>query len=119
MLPFYATNAFEAFRVSLPGSGGSGNDGSDDLAAVLEELGVTFVREDDAAFEARVEAEQPYSAVTAADRAADLAGGFPLPGQFVSLLLCVGHIKSTVPDDDEFVAHFQPSPKWLQLRTHA
>ena len=41
---------------------------------------------------------------------------FPLVGQFVSCLMCVGHVKSTKPGDEEFVSAFKDSPKWLKMR---
>ena len=42
---------------------------------------------------------------------------FALAGQFISLLLCVGHVKSTKPADEGFVKAFSGSPKWLAMRT--
>ena len=109
VLPFLATTANDALRISCDAT-------NEPLAAALEAVGCDVVREDEAAFAARVAAERPYNAISPADRARDLAAGCPLAGQFVSLLLCVGHIKSTVPDDEAFVAHMSASPKWLQLR---
>lgn len=38
---------------------------------------------------------------------------FPLVGQFVSLFLPLGHIKSTMPNDQEFVLKVRLSKKWL------
>lgn len=45
------------------------------------------------------------------------AGGlaFPMPGQFASLYLPMGHIKSTMKDDEEFVKYFSKSEKWLKM----
>jgi hypothetical protein len=40
---------------------------------------------------------------------------FPLVGQFVSLYMPLGHVKSTKPGDDEFTTMFQDSKKWLKL----
>jgi hypothetical protein len=42
-------------------------------------------------------------------------GPFPLPGQFVSLYLPMGHIKSTMANDEEFVKSFGQSEKWLKM----
>jgi hypothetical protein len=42
-------------------------------------------------------------------------GMFPMPGQFVSLYLPMGHIKSTMRDDEEFVKYFGQSEKWLKM----
>jgi len=105
VLPFFATSAFELLRVSCDPADAA-------LAETLAALGFVVAVEDDAAFDARVAAEQPYNVIEPA-----LPGGeYPLMGQFVSLLLCLGHIKSTTPNDDAFVADFSTSPKWLQLR---
>eukprot|EP00966_Prymnesium_polylepis_P019212 442808-Prymnesium_polylepis.1 len=41
---------------------------------------------------------------------------FPLVGQFVSLLLCVGHITSVKAHDQAFIDAFSASPKWLSIR---
>lgn len=40
---------------------------------------------------------------------------FPMPGQFVSLYLPMGHIKSTMKNDEEFVKYFKGSEKWLKM----
>jgi len=40
---------------------------------------------------------------------------FPMPGQFVSLYFPMGHIKSTMKNDEEFVKYFQESEKWLKM----
>ena len=39
----------------------------------------------------------------------------PLVGQFVSTLLCVGHVKSTATDDAAFFDEFSTSSKWLAM----
>ena len=40
---------------------------------------------------------------------------YPPAAQFVSLLLPLGHVKSTMGDDEEFVEHFGNSTKWLRV----
>eukprot|EP00581_Thalassiosira_minuscula_P008497 CAMPEP_0183706686 /NCGR_PEP_ID=MMETSP0737-20130205/3445_1 /TAXON_ID=385413 /ORGANISM="Thalassiosira miniscula, Strain CCMP1093" /LENGTH=808 /DNA_ID=CAMNT_0025934161 /DNA_START=81 /DNA_END=2507 /DNA_ORIENTATION=- len=40
---------------------------------------------------------------------------FPMPGQFVSLYLPMGHIKSTMKNDEEFVKYLSQSDKWLKM----
>jgi len=44
---------------------------------------------------------------------------FPMVGQFSSLYLGVGHIKSTMGGDEEFVKRFEKSKKWLEMRKAA
>lgn len=44
---------------------------------------------------------------------------FPMVGNFVSLYMSMGHIKSTKPNDTEFVDQFSKSQKWLQFWSHA
>jgi hypothetical protein len=38
---------------------------------------------------------------------------FPMVGQFVSVYLPLGHIKSTMPNDEEFALRAAASNKWL------
>jgi len=45
----------------------------------------------------------------------DTMQGYPMVGQFVTTLLPIGHIKSTLPDDDEFVKAVRVLPKWLKM----
>ena len=107
LLPFHATSASAQLRVSVA-------PGNDALVAALGAAGVeqaAVAVEDDAAFAARVEREDPFNVITPA------LEGFPLVGQFVSTLFCVGHIKSTTPNDDAFVRNFSDSPKWLKIRS--
>ena len=74
--------------------------------------GATTLLEDGEAFRARVAADAPYNVLAPAAA----LGAFPLAGQFVSTLLCIGHIKSASADDAAFLAAFEGSPKWLAMR---
>ena len=38
-----------------------------------------------------------------------------MPGQFVSLYMPMGHIKSTMKNDEDFVKYFSQSDKWLKM----
>lgn len=40
---------------------------------------------------------------------------FPMVGNFVSLFMSMGHIKSTKPNDIDFIDQFSRSEKWLQF----
>jgi len=113
MLPFAMTNAWEQARLSVAPENAA-------LLSALEAAGIggpSLVREDDAAFKARIAAELPYNVIEPSAAGGGVMGGdFPLVGQFVSLLLCVGHIKSVAPNDQPFIDAFRASPKWLTIR---
>ena len=103
--PFLVTTARPLLRVSV-------DEGNEALATRLEAAGVECTVEDDAAFRAR--AEDAYNVI---EPAAASEFGFPLVGHFVSLLFCCGHVKSAVPGaNEDFVAAFEDSDKWLQMR---
>jgi hypothetical protein len=40
---------------------------------------------------------------------------YPMVGHLLMALLPVGHIKSTLPNDDEFVLRVKHLPKWLKM----
>ncbi len=106
LFPFVLTSAWEQLRLSL-------HPANANLKAALSAAGIGgahVVTEAADAFDARVAAEEPYNVVTPG------LSEYPLVGQFVSTLLCVGHVKSTEPDDLKFVEAFKDSPKWLKMR---
>lgn len=116
LLPFHATSAGD-------NSEGSGLRVSVDprntalLSVISTVTGVEVVEEDAAAFAAAVERDDPYNVVDCDSH--DGAGEqieFSMPGQFISTLLCVGHIKSVKPNDQEFIDAFSASKKWLAMR---
>jgi len=104
LLAFFATTAWPQLVVSADHTNSK-------LCADLAALGINVSAESTAVFDARVQSEKPFNVITPA-----LDDCFPLVGQFISLHFCVGHIKSTNPNDDAFIAGFSDSPKWLQLR---
>ena len=84
------------------------------LGAQLRAAGLdaATISEDSDAFASRVAVENPYNVVAPTE-----PSEFALAGQFISLLLCVGHVKSTKPADEGFVKAFSGSPKWLAMRS--
>jgi hypothetical protein len=105
LLPFAITNARDQALVSVdPGN-----------AAVAKSLGglpVGVVVESQAAFEARVKAENPWNVIY------PKPCEFALVGHFVSLLFPLGHIKCTRGGDRQFVDYFKASDKWLRVLTN-
>jgi hypothetical protein len=110
VVPFMCTNASGQFEVSVdPANAG--------LVSTLQGLGVAVVVESDAEIAARGAFEQSFNYIDlqSGENPLDVAAGyFPLAGQFVSTLLCVGHVKSTKSDDQAFLAAFKASDKWLK-----
>jgi len=109
---FACTNAREGLQVSCHPSNAV-------VARTLRAAGLTVVAEDDAVYEAHRHEATAYNVLSPAllrTHSGD-EKAFPLVGQFVSLYLPMGHIKSTTPADVAFVEAFSSSPKWLAFRT--
>ena len=121
-LLFYATNARSQVELSV-------DSANEQLLNHLKKHDLDnhifkVVVEGGSSFEHRItlEGENFYNIVrvrevTGSDH--DGSGGimnkFPMPGQFVSLYLPMGHIKSTMKNDEEFVKYFGESEKWLKM----
>uniref|UniRef100_A0A7S2I1C9 Uncharacterized protein n=1 Tax=Helicotheca tamesis TaxID=374047 RepID=A0A7S2I1C9_9STRA len=109
-LPFYVTNAREQVELSI-------DPENEELLKALQKLGVDdavkFIVEDASDFEDKIRsnASNYYNVVEVKDQFQQ----FPLVGQFMSLYFPLGHIKSTMSNDDEFVSFFEKSEKWLKL----
>lgn len=111
LLPFLATNARDNLSLSVDPSNTA-------MASHMKGLeGVAVSVESEAVFEQRSASENLYNVVTSDEmrKITESCTAFPLAGQFVSLLFPLGHIKSTRPDDEAFVAAFSDSPKWLRV----
>ena len=80
------------------------------FADALAAAGVSVILEDDAAAEATPDAFD----VVGPGQLRCARRGFPLAQQFVSLYLPMGHVKSTAPNDEAFLARFGASAKWLR-----
>lgn len=109
IMPFAATNAKGQLTVSL-----------DPLVsfpqeALLAQVGLQVVRESEEAF---AKVEGGYWNVARLPRAPGAPAAtpeHPLVAHFVSTLLPMGHIKSTLSDDAAFLEAFSASDKWLRL----
>lgn len=110
-LLFYATNARSQVELSV----NSLNTG------LLEKLAkhdldnhifkVTVESEETLDHRLETEGDSYYNVVKLDDSKRD----FVLPGQFVSLFFGLGHIKSTMKNDEEFVKYISESDKWLKM----
>ena len=110
ILPFYATNAHNQVIVSC-----AEDHLATRVAEATEKLGGIRVEvETDKEFE-RSSADA-WNIVEIDARESAAPETMPLVGQFASLLFPLGHIKSTLPNDEKFVAAFSASPKWLMMR---
>jgi len=105
LYPFFATNAFSQVEMSCDPSNAA-------LADTLNKLGVPTTTETDDAFEGRMATAEPFNII----RPDKEDVGFPLAGQFISVLFCVGHVKSSRGGDDHFLETFRNSDKWLAMR---
>jgi len=73
------------------------------------------VRESKQAFEAAVGYYWNVIRLPQPSEVTEAVPHYPLVAHFVSTLLPMGHVKSTLPDHTEFVTLFTASPKWLRL----
>ncbi|KNC86609.1 hypothetical protein SARC_01238 [Sphaeroforma arctica JP610] len=118
ILPFYMTNAREQVRVSMT----SGDDEGKNFAKELEKAcpGLQIVCEAQTDFDMRVQTVNPWNAlVIGRDTGTGsllLNDQYPLVDKFVSVLMPLGHIKSTRSDDTEFLEAFSRSHKWLRAQ---
>jgi len=109
IFPFMATTAKEQLVVSL--------DPFLSFPAfpMLQQQGLKVVRESKQAFEAAVGNYWNVIRLPQPSEVTEAVPHYPLVAHFVSTLLPMGHVKSTLPDHTEFVTLFTASPKWLRL----
>lgn len=120
-LLFYATNARSQVELSVDGI--MNQQLLDSLVKHdLDNHIFKVVVETDDSMEHRVnvDSENFYNVVQVPASGGDVDRGimrrFPaMPGQFASLYLPMGHIKSTMKNDEEFVKYFGESEKWLKM----
>lgn len=101
LLLFFATNAKDQVVVVVP-------PGNVSLVEYCQKHTISTVEEK------TIESLQP------GDNLCCIAGpmtSFPMVGQFLTTLLPVGHIKSTLPNDEDFIAKVKGLPKWLKMET--
>lgn len=106
-LLFFTTNARDQMEFSV-------DPANKDIIALCDKHGLSYTTNDDESFAEKSKkftTRDIFNVVT-------ISGGrlreFPMVGQFVSLYFPLGHIKSTMSDDDEFVMKLeQLSKKWL------
>jgi len=105
LIPFLATNAADLDNsISVSSS-------NPDVVKLLKEVKIDARQENEEQFEKWAAVEKPWNIL----RADYDTEEFALAGQFVSLLFPLGHVKSTKPNDAEFVRYLAQSSKWLKL----
>jgi len=111
-LPFYVTNARSQVELSVDESNSELLDRL--VKHDLDNHVFKVVVEGEATLEQRLakEGDNFYNIVRIQSKNEE---GYPMPGQFVSLYLPMGHIKSTMKNDEEFVKYFGQSGKWLKM----
>lgn len=102
LLLFFATNANTQMFVSIP-------EGNLELKGLCEKHGVDTITS------FTVDDLHPGDNIYSIPGSIN-AECYPMVGQFLTTLMPVGHIKSTLPGDDDFVEQVKSHPKWLQMR---
>ena len=118
-LLFYATNARSQVELSVCESNTELLD-----ALMKHDLGnhifnVVVEGDETLAHRVEIDGDNFYNIVSVPVHSEDCERGicrkYPMPGQFVSLYLPMGHVKSTMKNDEEFVKYFSQSDKWLKM----
>jgi hypothetical protein len=102
-LLFYATNARDQVELSI-------DPQNSRLISMCEEHKLHHVVETESVMTERLESRRDvFNSVAMSGPMTT----FPMAGNFVSLYFPLGHIKSTMPNDEEFALHARMSDKWL------
>merc|ERR1712032_1639853 len=105
VFPFLATNAKDQLAISVDHAN----------VAIAVPVGVRVIEETKEEFTASVD---KYWNVVTLPRKADAPVAtpkYPLAAHFISKLFPLGHIKSTLSDDENFLKVFSASSKWLRV----
>jgi hypothetical protein len=106
LLLFFTTNARDQFELSID------PNISQDILAACKKNNIPILLQTEQEFELRAICQNLVYNVVEID---NVMTTFPMVGHFVSLYFPMGHIKSTKPNDDEFVVEFSRSKKWLKF----
>lgn len=102
LLLFFATNAQDQVVVAVP------NENNEAIISFCQMHGIPDVESDKIQL-------QPGDNLHVIRDKTDMIRSFPMVGQFLTTLLPVGHIKSTLPNDEDFVSRVKGHSKWLQV----
>ena len=103
MLLFYATNARDQMELSV-------DPENDEITSICKKFGIPAVLQSHDDFTGRC-GENCLNSVSVSGP----MERFPMVGNFVSLYMNLGHIKSTMLGDEDFIAKFRGSKKWLKM----
>eukprot|EP01064_Diplonema_japonicum_P036409 TRINITY_DN815_c0_g1_i3.p1 TRINITY_DN815_c0_g1~~TRINITY_DN815_c0_g1_i3.p1 ORF type:complete len:714 (+),score=238.62 TRINITY_DN815_c0_g1_i3:46-2187(+) len=106
MMPYVATNAAECLHISCDPA----NAACADFVKGLQGVSVAV----EATFDASACETAPYNVQVPEYCGTPATGGAPLAGPFIALLFPVGHVKCLNPNDNEFIAFWSSSAKWLK-----
>jgi hypothetical protein len=102
-LLFYTTNARDQVELSI-------DPQNSKLISFCMEHKLPYVEETESAMTERLESRSDvFNSVAISGPMTS----FPMVGQFVSLYFPLGHIKSTMPNDEEFAFYARLSDKWI------
>jgi hypothetical protein len=111
ILLFFGTNARDQLTVSIPSPDDNTTTTNSGLLEACQRHGIRHAVESSAVFSSRT--------LVPGDNVVEVVGptapaDFPMVGQFVSTLFPLGHVKSTQPNDEEFVERVRGLQKWLK-----
>lgn len=106
LLLFRATNARDQFELSVD------SNNNHVIFRLCEEYEIPILVQTRHEFRLRI---TNFNLVYNAIELSEPMKTFPMVGNFVSLVMSMGHIKSTKANDTEFITQFSKSKKWLHF----